>query len=83
MKAIRTNAEAILKEQYLNHVSRFEEQLGEDMPPYTMQEWCENESFSDPDFYRWIFDDYDISDFGSNLTEEELQVVEEFISYLY
>ena len=79
MKTIRTNAAQILQEQYKNYVRERKEYLGDESEPCTIQEWGESESHSDPDFYRWLFNDSDISDFGSSLMEEELKVAKEFI----
>ena len=35
-------------------------------------EYVTRESLNDPDFFRWLFDDPDISDFGENLVVQTL-----------
>lgn len=81
MKKVASYAEKVLNENYRNSVSRWDEQNpGVDF--YTIEEWCRLESEEDPDFYRWLFNDGDIKDFGSNLTEDELLVAKNFFELL-
>lgn len=70
MRTIRNNAEQILKENY-NQVEQHN----------TFAEWVKMESKNDPDFYGFIFNDGDIDD-SSNLTDEEMGLVNDFIESL-
>jgi hypothetical protein len=81
MKTIATYAENVLNENYNRFVSRWDEQNPADKP-HTIAEWCELESQSDPDFYRWLFNDCDIADFGNNLTDEELKTANDYFQTL-
>ena len=45
-------------------------------------EYVTRESLNDPDFFRWLFDDPDISDFGENLSEERKYAFSCFIGSL-
>lgn len=44
--------------------------------------WVSDVSSSDPNFFRWLFQNDDITDFGSNLKEDELNMYEEFLDNL-
>ena len=77
MRAIATYAEQVLNENYKKFVSRWDEQNPE-YDPYTISEWCDLESQSDPDFYGWLFNDPEISDFGSNLSDDEMKLASDF-----
>jgi hypothetical protein len=81
MTKIANYAEKVLKENYRLSVSMLEE-INPDCEPYTISEFCELESESDPDFFRWLFNDPDINDFGSNLTEEEKEIATNFFDTL-
>jgi len=74
-------AEQVLNENYRQSVSKWEEQNPND-EPYTISEWCDLESESDPNFYRWLFNNGDIEDFGSELTDEEKEIVTNFFETL-
>ena len=76
MKTIRANAEQVLRE---NYKAAREVDLKESYD-FAFGEWVGYERYSDPDFYRWLFNDGDISDFGSNLTTEEMQTALAFIA---
>lgn len=78
-KEVAAYAEEVLKENYRHFVCRWEEQ-NPNYEPYTLAEWCEMESESDPDFFRWLFHDPNISDFGSNLTDEEKKIATDFFN---
>lgn len=80
MRTIASYSKNIIKENYKIHVSKWDE-TNPDFPPYTIQEWCELESQSDPGFYRWLFSD-DVKDFGSDLTDDELILVTNFFNSL-
>ncbi|MDO5525667.1 MAG: hypothetical protein Q4F85_06280 [Prevotella sp.] len=68
---IKNNAEQVIREHY-------EEVEGE----ITLREYVECESQSDPDFFRWLFDDRDIEDFGINITSEQTEMFEDFLNNL-
>lgn len=68
MKTIRTNAPQILTENFKEVESAT-----------TLAMYVEAVSQSDAGFFRWLFNDDTISDFGSNLTEEEMDIAEKFI----
>lgn len=53
---------------------------GEDFE--TLRGYVECGSDNDPGFFRWLFDDCDISDFGFNLSDEQKQDYEEFLNKL-
>jgi hypothetical protein len=81
MKKVANYAEQVLNENYSSFVSRWNEQNPND-EPYTIAEWCEIQAENDPDFYRWLFSDHDISDFGSDLSTEDLKVAADFFEIL-
>lgn len=81
MKTIAPYAEQKLRENYRNFVNHWEDE-NPSYDPYTFTEWIELELESDPGFYRWLFNDENISDFGSNLTNEEMQTALDFFATL-
>ena len=81
MRRIAFYTEHLLYEDYRRFVSRFNEQYPESYP-YSIAEWCELEAQSDPDFYRWILNDPDISDFGGNLSDEERDFILDYFTTL-
>lgn len=54
----------MLKENYDNY--RRHGDLGD---PTTLREYVEAQADSDPGFFRWLFSNDDIEDFGANLTD--------------
>jgi hypothetical protein len=80
-KKVAAYVEQALKQNYRTHISMWDEQ-NPGVEPYTIAEWCDLESQSDPDFFRWLFNDPDISDFGGNLTDEERKIAFDFIESL-
>lgn len=68
MKTIRQNAQQILTERFKNVENAT-----------TLFAYAELEGQSDPGFYRWLFNDESISDFGSNLSEEEMDVARKYM----
>lgn len=78
---IASYAEQTLNENYKQHVSKWDEQ-NPDFAAYSISEWADLESQNDPDFYRWILNDPNIADFGSNLSDDENQMVSNFIQSL-
>lgn len=67
--------EQILRENYEQYIKNGGEGL-------TLREYTEREAENDPDFYRWLFDDGQIEDFGYNLTEDQTTKYQEFIEEL-
>lgn len=50
--------------------------------PATLREYVERESDNDPGFFRWLFDDDNLSDFGFNLSKVQKQDYEDFLNKL-
>lgn len=50
--------------------------------PLTLKGFVERESDNDPNFFRWLFDDDNLSDFGFNLSKEQKQDYKEFFGKL-
>ena len=50
--------------------------------PATLKGYVERESENDPGFFRWLFDNEHLSDFGFNLSKEQKQEYKEFINKL-
>jgi len=73
MKKIRTNAVQILQENY---------QVVEEKETISISDYAKIESESDPDFYRWLFNDHDIADFGSDLSDDEKKIAADFFETL-
>ena len=48
----------------------------------TLKGYVERESENDPGFFRWLFDNENLSDFGFNLSKEQKQEYKEFINKL-
>lgn len=68
MKAIRTNAEQVLRENFENTT---------DM---TFAEYVSSESNSDPNFFRWLFNEEFENDFDSDLTDEQKETFNNFLT---
>ncbi|HOW09456.1 MAG TPA: hypothetical protein PLX08_06605 [Bacteroidales bacterium] len=47
---------------------------------FTLRSFVEHEARSNPNFFRWLFDDYSIEYFGNNLSKEQK---EEYTSWLH
>ena len=48
----------------------------------SLYEYVKVQADNDSDFFRWLFDDDTISDFGINLTEEQKEKYESFLNTL-
>jgi hypothetical protein len=81
MKKVAAYAEQVLNENYRRSVLKWEDSNPE-YEPYSIAEWCDLESQSDPDFYRWLFCDVDINNFGSNLSDEEKEIATKYFENL-
>ena len=71
-------APKVLLENYNYYVQR-QSTEGENYYLPDFFEWLDLELANDPNLYRWITNDTDIADFGSNLTEEQKQQIIELI----
>lgn len=69
-------AKAVLREQYESHVSQ------DNSFHWPIRAWAINEAYNDPVFYRWLFDDDSIDDFGTNLSDEERKTASNFFKSL-
>ena len=70
------NKKQILVEQF----NEYKFNGGEE--PATLRGYVEREADNDPGFFRWLFDNGDLSDFGFNLSKEQKQEYKEFINKL-
>ncbi len=75
MKTIRANAEKILTDN-MNHVNGqigVQSSGGSDVQTklFTIKTYIENEARNNPNFFRWLFNNYDIDFHGKNMTEEQ------------
>lgn len=68
---IRSNAKQVLMESY-------REVEGD----ITFREYVVCESQSDPGFFRWLFCDSNIDDFGDGISTEEKDMYDEFLGNL-
>lgn len=48
----------------------------------TLREYVEREAENDPAFFKWLFDDGDINDFGTNLPEDKKAEYQEWLEEL-
>ena len=85
VKTIRDNAETIMTENmhYANgqmKVNNMGKKPEERRSLFTLKSYIENEAKANPNFFRWLFDDYDITYFGTSLTKEQK---EEYQAWLH
>ena len=78
---IASYAEQTLNANYRTYVESNKTD-GENYYLPSISEWAELESESDPDFFRWILNNSDVSDFGSNLSDEDMEFVKNYINSL-
>ena len=76
-RKIAPDAEQVLKESYVEYIL-WQSEKTHPKTPYSIAVWCDCVSSADPDFFRWLFNDTSISDFGSNLTDEEMEIATNF-----
>lgn len=86
MKTIRANAEKILTEN-MNHVNaqidvQASANNGSKNELYTLRTYIENEAKNNPNFYRWLFNNYDIDFHGKNMTSEQKAAYQEWFNSL-
>lgn len=48
----------------------------------TLHEYVEHEAESDPNFFRWLFDDGDLGDFDFGLSDKQREEYKDFIEEL-
>ncbi len=46
---------------------------------YDLKSFIENEAKANPNFFRWLFDDYDITYFGTSLSKEQKEEYKEWL----
>ena len=85
VKTIRDNAEAIMTENmyYANgqiKVNNMGKKPEERSSLFTLKSYIENEAKVNTNFFRWLFNDYDITYFGTSLTKEQK---EEYQTWLH
>jgi hypothetical protein len=83
MRTIRENAEIILKDN-LNYVNgqieiEFMRKDDEKYDLFTLRTYVEHEATSNPGFFRWLFDDFDITLWGTSLTKEQKEEYETWL----
>lgn len=83
MRSIRENAEIILKDN-LNHINgkievEFLRKGDENYELFTLRTYVEHEAKNNPGFFRWLFDDFDITLWGTNLTKEQKEEYEKWL----
>ena len=61
-------------------VENFNAYQGEE--PVTLKGYVEREAENDPGFFRWLFDDRNLNDFGFNLTDGQRQKYKNFLDSL-
>ena len=84
MKTIIDNAESVLHEKMEKTNERIRIQFlrrnEENYELFTLREYALHESESNPDFFKWLFDDAGITFFGTSLTTAQK---EEFQTWLH
>lgn len=65
----------VLTENYNNYIENVDSNI-------TLHEYVEREAESDPDFFRWLFDDSYLDDFDLGLSDEQREEYREFIEEL-
>lgn len=48
----------------------------------TLREYVERQAESDPNFFRWLFDDGELGDFDYGLSDEQREEYREFLEEL-
>lgn len=47
----------------------------------TLRQYIEGSAEDDPGFYRWLFRDDEINDFGDNLTDDQREEYNDFLDW--
>lgn len=85
VRTIRDNAEQIMTENmhYANgqiKVNNMGKNPENRKSYYDLKSYVENEAKANPNFFRWLFNDYDITYFGTSLSKEQK---EEYQAWLH
>ena len=80
-KIIATYAEQLLKKKYSDYVNE-PNHVNKYLKPCSNVDYCKIEAQFDYKFYRWLFADSTIEDYGKNLTHEELLNVQNLFNSL-
>lgn len=83
MRTIRKDAEAILAAKRLYSNSRLIFLCQAESETYTLRSYAVHKAETDPVFFNWLFDDKDISGFGSNLSEDRKREYELWLKTLW
>lgn len=86
MKTIRANAEKILTDN-MNHVNaqidvQASANNGSQNELFTLRTYIENEAKNNPNFYRWLFNNYDIDFHGKNMTSDQKEAFQSWFNSL-
>ena len=81
MHEIADYAERVLILRYIKYINQ-PEHINSFLEPCGFAEWCKIEAQYDYKFYRWLFADNTIKDYGKNLSGEELQKAIDFFKSL-
>ncbi len=74
---MKKNAIKALEENYADY-----RRNGEPGDTTTLREYVESQADSDPGFFRWLFNDDNIEDFGTSLTEEQKEEYQKFLDII-
>lgn len=84
MKTIIDNAESVLQEemQYFNEQIKYQftGRCKNNSDLFSLQSYALHESKSNPGFFKWLFDDPEITFFGTSLSRDQK---EEFEAWLH
>ena len=79
MKKIANYVKTVILEHFKIALSNLKKENNED---FNFLNWVEIEEENDPYHFSWLFDDEEISDFGSSLSNEEKQIAKDFYNSL-
>lgn len=78
-RKIVDNAGKILRERYIKYLKQPEHKI---FDACSFACWCEVETKYDYKFYKWLFNDNTIEDYGKNLSVEEVLTAKNFFDCL-
>ena len=82
IQRIRKDAKKILLKN-MNYVNKRNQSEEKNCRIYNIHTYIKHKSMANPNFFRWLFDDYDnISLYGTNLTNEQRDVFKAWIKDL-
>jgi hypothetical protein len=79
MRKISNEIGNVLKERYKSYANQPEHKI---FDACSFICWCEVETKYDYKFYRWLFADDTIEDYGKNLSQEEILLAKNFFECL-